>query len=157
MYYIATVTREDKYWLAEFPDAPGCQTFADSSEELTEAAADALQGWLEGHLVDGQAPQRPQPRQPRQGDLVVLVPLALSAALSVRWKRQELGLSQAELAKRIGVTQQQIAKIEDPDENPTLKTVSTVAKALGLFADLRFVQPPPFPLPDHTADPAAQR
>ena len=26
MYYIAKVTQEGKYYLAEFPDAPGCQT-----------------------------------------------------------------------------------------------------------------------------------
>jgi DNA-binding phage protein len=29
------------------------------------------------------------------------------------------------------VKQQQIAKLEDPDENPTLETIEKVAKALG--------------------------
>jgi HTH-type transcriptional regulator/antitoxin HipB len=60
----------------------------------------------------------------------------LAAALEIRWARQDAGLSQAELGKRAGVKQQQIAKIENPDENPTLQTIEKVAKALGLIVSL---------------------
>ena len=73
----------------------------------------------------------------------------LAAALEIRWARQDAGLSQAELGKRAGVKQQQIAKIENPDENPTLETIEKVAKALGLTVNLgledavRISIPPP--------------
>jgi transcriptional regulator with XRE-family HTH domain len=55
----------------------------------------------------------------------------LAAALAVRWARQDAGLTQGELGKRAGVTQQQIAKLEDPDENPSLETLEKIARALG--------------------------
>ena len=46
MFYIAHVSREGKHLRAEFPDAPGCQTFAGSEEKLREAAQEALEvGW----------------------------------------------------------------------------------------------------------------
>ena len=41
-------------------------------------------------------------------------------------------LSWGALAELVGVTQQAIAKLEDPDANPTLETVQKVARALQL-------------------------
>jgi transcriptional regulator with XRE-family HTH domain len=38
----------------------------------------------------------------------------------------------------LGVSQQQIAKLEDPDKSPKLETLESVAKALNLELDLRF-------------------
>jgi predicted RNase H-like HicB family nuclease/DNA-binding XRE family transcriptional regulator len=141
MFYAAHVHREGKQWLAEFPDAPGCQTFADSAEELRAAAEEALEGWLEAHLVDGKSPPRPRVRHKAKGERKLWkVPVApsLAAAIHVRWARQRLGLSQGQLAARVRVSQQQIAKLENPDENPTLKTIEKVAKALGMELHLSF-------------------
>lgn len=143
MHYIAFVHREGKYWLADFPDAPGCQTFAESSEELQAMAQEALELWLEGHLVDGKAPPRPRLRRraPTKRTLrKVYVSPSLSTALQIRWARQDLGLTQKQLAQRLGLKQQQIAKLENPDENPTLKSLDEVAKGLGLSVDLLFAK-----------------
>lgn len=60
----------------------------------------------------------------------------LSAALLIRWRRQELGLSQRQLAQRLRVSQQQIAKLENPDENPTLVTLERAAAGLGMRLEL---------------------
>jgi len=60
----------------------------------------------------------------------------LAAVLQIRWARADAGLSQAALAERAGVSQQQIAKIENPDGNPTVATLEKVAAALGLRLDL---------------------
>jgi predicted RNase H-like HicB family nuclease/DNA-binding XRE family transcriptional regulator len=135
MHYDAYVSREGKHLLVEFPDCPGCQTFADSADALADAAQEALEGWLEAHLVDGQIPPRPISRSvaPPQKRLArIPVRVGLAAALTIRWARQDSGLSQKALGNRAGVKQQQIAKLEDPDENPTLETLEKVAKALGL-------------------------
>lgn len=56
----------------------------------------------------------------------------LAIALEVRWARQDAGLSQAELAERAGVSQQQIAKLESPEGNPSVATIAKIARALGL-------------------------
>jgi predicted RNase H-like HicB family nuclease/transcriptional regulator with XRE-family HTH domain len=150
MRYDAFVSREGKNFLVEFPDCPGCQTFASSADEVKEMARDALEGWLEAHLVDGQAPPRPtvHKRNPRGSTrLEVPVPASLSAAIALRWARQEQGLSQAQLAQRAKVSQQQIAKLEDPDENPTVGTLSKAAEALGLDVALEMRAVPEFTEP----------
>lgn len=145
MFYTAIIHREGKRWLADFPDAPGCQTFADSRNALAVAAAEALTGWLEAHLIDGECPPRPalswrtQPwkmRHPCPPALRVHVPAALAVALSVRWTRRDLGMSQLELAQRAGMTQQQIARLENPGHSPSLKTIDRVAAALGAELDI---------------------
>jgi predicted RNase H-like HicB family nuclease/DNA-binding XRE family transcriptional regulator len=135
MYYAALIHREGKRWLAEFPDAPGCQTFADSHEKVRRAAKEALEGWLEAHLVGGEAPAKPRARHRAPAGrklLPVHVDPQLATAVHLRWARQEAGMTQAQLAKLVGVSQQQIAKLENPDENPTLRTVVKVFEALGL-------------------------
>jgi transcriptional regulator with XRE-family HTH domain len=68
----------------------------------------------------------------------------LAAGLQVRWARQDRDLSQNELAKLVGVSQQQIAKLEDPDANPGLDTIQKVAKALGLEVRLSLERPEVF-------------
>jgi HTH-type transcriptional regulator/antitoxin HipB len=139
MHYDAYIHREGKHVLAEFPDCPGCQTFVDSADELAAAAQEALEGWLEAHLVDGQIPTRPVERSGApSGTKLARIPVraGLAAALTIRWARSDAGLSQAELGKRAGVKQQQIAKLENPDENPTLETLEKVAKALGLAVNV---------------------
>ena len=45
--------------------------------------------------------------------------------------RKAQGLTQAELAKRSGVNQADISRIENGDINPTLSTLEKLAKACG--------------------------
>jgi predicted RNase H-like HicB family nuclease/DNA-binding XRE family transcriptional regulator len=135
MQYDAFIHREGKRWLADFPDCPGCQTFADSAVAIGDAAHEALEGWLEANLSTGKIPPRPVARSgaPAGRKLArVQVRAGLTAALTIRWARSDRGLTQKALGKLAGVTQQQIAKLEDPDENPTLQTLEKVATALGL-------------------------
>jgi DNA-binding phage protein/predicted RNase H-like HicB family nuclease len=132
MQYHARITREGRQLLAEFLDAPGCQTFADSEAKLRAAAKEALEGWIEAHLDDGDAPPRPRRPRARADVWAVEVDAALSVAVQLRWARQDAGLSQAQVAKRAGVSQQQVAKLERPGSNPTIETVMKVARALGV-------------------------
>ena len=98
--------------------------------------ADALRSWLEADLLTGDMPPRPPKRTPRVPDdgelLWVEVPARLAVKLELRWARHAAGLTQAELARRAGVTQQQIARLERHDSNPTLDTLEKVAAALGV-------------------------
>jgi predicted transcriptional regulator len=58
--------------------------------------------------------------------------------LQIRWRRAELELTQGQLAKLAGVSQQQIAKLEDPDGNPTLASLEKIAAALKLRFEVTF-------------------
>jgi DNA-binding XRE family transcriptional regulator/predicted RNase H-like HicB family nuclease len=144
MHYVANISREGKHILAEFPDCPGCQTFADDGDTIAEDAREALEGWLEAHLVAGQVPPRPVERTSAPAGMrVARVPVrpGLAAALSIRWARHDAALSQKALGELAGVSQQQIGKLEDPDENPSLETLAKVGRALGLEVTVGFERP----------------
>jgi transcriptional regulator with XRE-family HTH domain len=66
----------------------------------------------------------------------VEVPPRLAVKIELRWTRHRARLTQAQLAKRAGVSQQQIAQLEHPDSNPTLDTLERVARALGAHLEL---------------------
>ena len=140
MRYPAIITKEGKKTLASFPDCPGCQTEADPGEDISIQAADALSGWLEAHLLLGRVPPQPSTRKPKGKVLWVKVPAGLAVKLLIRWARNEAGLTQAQLAKRAKVTQQMIAKLENPNYNPTLEALEKVASALGARLEVKLSQ-----------------
>lgn len=134
MHYVAVLKREGANMLVSFPDCPGCQTFGRTRERALSNAREALEGWLETHLVAGDAPPEPPMTASRPAGHRVPVTISpiLAVRLQLRWARQSLGLTQAALAKRVGVTRQQIALLEAPDSNVTLRTLDRVASAMNL-------------------------
>jgi len=135
MLYRVKTTREGKRWLIEFPDCPGCHTFGETKKEALAMAKEALEGWLEAHLVLGRIPPKPR----KKIGVAIFVNPVLGLVLQILWLRQDRGWSQKDVAKRVGVSQQAIAKIEDPDSNPTLDTLSRVAESLGMHIDVSLV------------------
>jgi len=85
------------------------------------------EGWLETHLEYGDAPPRPAPHR----GVPIRVRPRLDIAIQLRWLREDLGLTQRELAARVGVSQQQIAKLENPEGNPTIGTLEAIARKAG--------------------------
>jgi predicted RNase H-like HicB family nuclease/DNA-binding XRE family transcriptional regulator len=143
MQYPAVITREGKYTLVEFPDCPGCQTFAGPGEDLAALAAEALEGWLEASLEGGDVPLPPSRAgvPALKGVEVLEVPVSamLATVLAIRWARQEAELSQAALGKRLGISQQAVAKLEQPGANLTIETLERVARALGKSLQVKLV------------------
>jgi antitoxin HicB len=144
MQYHATVTRDGKRRLVEFIDAPGCQTFAEPGEDVVALATDALTGWLDAWLEDeAEAPPRPRASVHARAKATVLavrVPATLTARIELRWAREAQGISQAELARRVGVSRQALAKLERPGQDLQVGTLERAARALGLAVDLRLVE-----------------
>jgi ribosome-binding protein aMBF1 (putative translation factor) len=135
MQYQGIVTREGKRLLAEFPDCPGCQTFAEPGQKIEEVAQEALESWLESSLIDGDVPPKPKHRaRPRAGAWLVPVEVSpeLWLKLSLRWARADAGWSQAELARRAGITQQMVAKLENPKYHQRFEALNDVLRALGV-------------------------
>jgi transcriptional regulator with XRE-family HTH domain/predicted RNase H-like HicB family nuclease len=137
MRYPAVVTKEGKNVRAEFPTCPGCQTFAPPGRDIEHEAKEALELWLESNLQERMLPPRP-PRsfKSRKGPVLwVPVDPKLAVKLELRWMRDDMGLTQAELAKLAGVSQPAIAQLESPDSNPTIDTLNRVAGAMGAQID----------------------
>ena len=63
-------------------------------------------------------------------------PLAIAVARAVVRRRRELGLSQGELAKRLGTSQMQVWRIESGQANITLDTLQKLAETLMLTVEL---------------------
>ena len=63
-------------------------------------------------------------------------PLAIAVARAVVRRRRELGLSQEELAKRLGTSQMQVWRIESGQANITLDTLQKLAETLVLTVEL---------------------
>lgn len=74
--YYGIVTHEGDQTLVEFPDAPGCQTFAELGEGIHELAQEALDRCIGTHLAHGEAPPQPsgkRPRAPKAGEVIEVI------------------------------------------------------------------------------------
>lgn len=60
---------------------------------------------------------------------------------SIRSRREEVGLTQAELARRIGVTRQTLIAIEQGKYSPTLELAFQIARAFEVGLDDLFQYP----------------
>ena len=67
--------------------------------------------------------------------------LQKALAANVRRLRESKDLSQEKLAQKAGLTMRFVSGIERGEENPTLKTVSKLAKALGVGGTALFANP----------------
>lgn len=63
---------------------------------------------------------------------------AIDSLAYLHAQRIKMGISQVELAKRIGMKQPQLAKIENMTSIPSLSTLNRYAKGLGLVATVSF-------------------
>lgn len=59
----------------------------------------------------------------------------MTAGQNIKAAREAAGISQTELAKRIGTTRQQVSKYEADKQDMTLKRLVQIAAALGVEPD----------------------
>jgi len=68
-------------------------------------------------------------------------PLQILFGENLRTARLLAGLSQTDLAARSGLSQQYLSKVESGHKNVTLRTIATLAKAVGRDASVLLRQP----------------
>jgi transcriptional regulator with XRE-family HTH domain len=61
----------------------------------------------------------------------------MEAGALIRQARLRAGLSQAELARRLGTTQSSVARLETPGSNPRVRTLERALAAAGRRLELR--------------------
>lgn len=134
LQYHAMVLRERRGFSIIFVDAPGCQTSADDESEIVPMAQDAVEGWVEAHLVCGDPlPERKKIRRrlpPRAYWLTITIPFKIAVRAELMNRRLQLGLSQAQIAARMKVTRQAYQQLESPDANLRLDTLVRAFEAL---------------------------
>jgi transcriptional regulator with XRE-family HTH domain len=65
----------------------------------------------------------------------------LEAGALIRRSRERAGLTQAELARRLGTTQSAVARLERPGSNPRIETLERALLATGQEVELRVRRP----------------
>ena len=122
---------EEKVYNVQFPDFPGCFTYGETIDEAKAMAKEALTGFLQ--YVDARKIKLPDPSK-LEGDEVVYVEPETPVAFAIwlRKQREALGLSQSDVAKKLGIKYQTYQRIESPSKtNPTLKTIMKVEKVFN--------------------------
>ena len=120
MHYTAVFTKAGRRTLAKFPVCPGSQTFADRGEDIGERASEALLGWLEAHLVSGQAPPEPKTVRPkgRARTFPVPVPAKLAVKLAAVMFRRQGGHALARDADAAATLASGSSPLYDPKRSP---------------------------------------
>ena len=61
----------------------------------------------------------------------------------LREARRKKGITQKELAELSGITQPDISRFENGRGNPSVKTLSCLARGMGMFLNVSFTDEPP--------------
>ena len=119
----------------EFPDHPNIVTYGNDREHAVEMASEALNATLETEFDRNIPLPKPSGKpKAKKGLAVVFIPLEaeVRTAFLVRSWREEAGLSQSQMAKRLGVSTQAYQRMERPGRsNLTVATLDRIATALG--------------------------
>jgi antitoxin HicB len=133
MIYFAKITKESaKSYLVEFPELEGCFTEGRNIKEALSNAKEALEGWLTSNCDRNL--NIPKPKQRRSKNYYSIeVDVRVSFAIMLRKIRVGKGLSQTDVAKQLGISQQAYAKLEAPlKANPSLLTIQKISEALDV-------------------------
>ena len=111
-----------------FPDVPGARTQGETEAECAEMAEDALVTAMSAIVEAGLPVPPPSPLRGRQA--AILPPLA-AAKLALHARRLELGLTEAEFARRIGTDQRSAQRLLDPLHRSHIGLVDAALRLLG--------------------------
>jgi predicted RNase H-like HicB family nuclease/DNA-binding XRE family transcriptional regulator len=129
MYYYAHIwLEENETYSVEFPDLKGCFSMGETLEEAKAMAGETLALWFD----DATFKETPRPRVIEGKDIYpIKLDNAIAFALSLRWKREELGLTQLEMARRLNIALSAYQNYESINKsNPTLRSINKIEHIL---------------------------
>ena len=115
--------------LVRFPDLPRCATDGTDLTEAMAEAVDCLGSRIAFLLTHKQ--EVPKPKAIKRGQKFVPVPLWIAPKLALYWRMGELGLNNAELARRLGVRETIIRRMLDPDHATKAEKLQAAVELLG--------------------------
>ncbi len=129
---------DDRTYLVEFPDLPGCLTEGDTIEEAKQNAREALTGYLASVFERGL--KIPDPSLLRRKNICHIEPEPeVAIPILLRKLRETRKLTQGDIAKVLGISYQAYQRLEKPGKsNPTLKTLERLAKVFDKDLRLEF-------------------
>lgn len=104
-YTIQLTPEPEGGWFVSVKELPGCMTEGETPEEALEMIRDAMCGWLQASLDDGDAIPEPREAESYSGKFVVRVPRSLHRQLVETADEQGVSLNQlinVSLAQNVG-------------------------------------------------------
>lgn len=131
MSYPAEITqhREGKDWVVKFPDLRGTNTGADTIDGALDEAADCLGSYL-AMLIANRKPI-PDPSAAKGKQRSIAVPLWIAPKVALYRALQEQGISNSELARRLGVRETIVRRMLDPDHATKSSRLEGALRAVG--------------------------
>lgn len=124
--YQAKIYQEKGNWIAEIEEL-GIYTFGDTLKKAKSMVQEALDLRIEDEE------EIPSPMK-KSGKNLYTIEASKHIALAFKLKeiRKEIGLTQSEMAKRLGFSYQAYQKLENSRVcNPTIKRIEKIEKAIG--------------------------
>lgn len=129
MKYPATLTKGDNAFVVTFRDIPEALTQGHTYEEAIDMAEDALLTAMDFYFEDNRSV--PSPSKPEEGEVLISLPVSAATKVMLLNLLLEERVSQAELAKRMGIRPQQVTRIVNLEHTTKIDTVERAFKALG--------------------------
>ncbi|MBS1835971.1 MAG: type II toxin-antitoxin system HicB family antitoxin [Acidobacteria bacterium] len=128
--YPATFKRDENGWyLVGFPDFPRSHTDGPSLNEAMEEAIDCVGSSIS--LAISHKEEIPKPSALKRGQKFVPVPFWIAGKLALYWAIREKGMSQSELARRLGVRETVVRRMLDPAHDTRPEKLQAALEALG--------------------------
>jgi len=120
--------QEDGSILVSFPDVPEALTEAETRDAALEQAQDCLVAALGGYV---KARLSIPPPSPAHGRTVIALPALAAAKIALYVAMRADGVSNAALAKRLGLSEGAVRRLIDLDHRSHIGQIETALHALG--------------------------
>ena len=115
--------------IATFPDVPQAHTVGNDEAQALARAPDALETALAIYVDERRG--LPRPTRPRKGQRVVTLPPMATAKLAIYQAMRDQGVTQVELAQRIGCDPKDVRRLLDLMHRSRLDRLEAALAALG--------------------------
>src|ERR1700733_9979385 len=120
---------QGKDWVVKFPDLRGTNPGADTLDGALDEAADCLGSYL-AMLIANRKPI-PEPSAAKGKQRLIAVPLWIAPKVALYRALQEKGISNSELARRLGVRETIVRRMLDPDHSTKSARLEGALRAVG--------------------------
>jgi antitoxin HicB len=129
--------KTDGGYTATCRDIPEAITQGESVADALAEAADCLDEALHAYMAQGRA--APTPSRVRRGEYPVSAPIATALKYSIWEAMRVQRVSNANLARRLGMDEKEIRRTLDPHHGTRVPTLEAVLHALGARVEVNVV------------------
>ena len=116
-------------YVVNFPDVYGANTGGDTWDEAVEMAEDCLGVALSFYFDEDEVIPTPSP--PTEGQVLIPVPPLVAAKLTINSAMREKGITKEALGKKLGLEEDAVRKLLDPNYRTHLTQVERALRAVG--------------------------